>query len=181
MLEEYLAGEEATVTVMPPTPSSSSNSYRALPLILRTDHINNILPPNTTVAITYNSHPLPSYITTHPTFDTTTYAQILRSCERIASLLRLTAPIRIDVRRHHLSSFSSSSSNPDSESENDDKFAVFDVNMKPNMTGPGRPGRDNQASLTGLAAAEVGWDYARLLSDILASARSLGELRGMRL
>lgn len=46
-----------------------------------------------------------------------------------------------------------------------------------NMTGPGRPGRDDQTSLVGLAAAELGWDYSRLLAAILGSARTLQELR----
>jgi hypothetical protein len=48
------------------------------------------------------------------------------------------------------------------------------------MTGPGRPGREDQASLTTLAAAELGWDYARLLREILKSARTLREIREMK-
>lgn len=49
------------------------------------------------------------------------------------------------------------------------------------MTGPGRPGRENQASLTALAAAGFGWDYAALLTKILASARPLQQLRDISL
>jgi hypothetical protein len=45
------------------------------------------------------------------------------------------------------------------------------------MTGPGRPGRENQASLTGLGAAALGWDYATLLNHILFGAPSLHDLR----
>jgi hypothetical protein len=45
------------------------------------------------------------------------------------------------------------------------------------MTGPGRPGRENQLSLTGLGAAALGWDYATLLGHILAGASSLHDLR----
>lgn len=44
------------------------------------------------------------------------------------------------------------------------------------MTGPGRPGREDQASLTALAAAGPGWDYGRLLREMLGTAVSLGEL-----
>ncbi|KAI4913376.1 hypothetical protein J4E85_010830 [Alternaria conjuncta] len=46
-----------------------------------------------------------------------------------------------------------------------------------NMTGPGRPGRENQASLTALAAAGLGWDYPTLLLKILESSSSLRDLR----
>ena len=45
------------------------------------------------------------------------------------------------------------------------------------MTGPGRPGREDQASLTAIAAAELGWDYPTLLSKILQGTHTLGELR----
>jgi hypothetical protein len=45
------------------------------------------------------------------------------------------------------------------------------------MTGPGRPGRENQASLTALAAERLGWDYPTLLRNILGTARTLEELR----
>jgi hypothetical protein len=47
------------------------------------------------------------------------------------------------------------------------------------MTGPGRPGRDDQDSLTGLAAKGLGWAYGRLLEEILGSARSLRHLRSI--
>lgn len=45
------------------------------------------------------------------------------------------------------------------------------------MTGPGRPGREDQASLTAMAAAGVGWDYATLLQKMLESARVLDVVR----
>ena len=45
------------------------------------------------------------------------------------------------------------------------------------MTGPGRPGREDQASLTALAAAELGWDYPQLLRYMLHSASTLRHLR----
>jgi hypothetical protein len=45
------------------------------------------------------------------------------------------------------------------------------------MTGPGRPGRDDQASLSGIAAEQMGWNYATLLKKILATAQTLQKLR----
>lgn len=45
------------------------------------------------------------------------------------------------------------------------------------MTGPGRPGRENQASLTAMAAAAVGWTYPTLLQKMLATACTLEKLR----
>lgn len=45
------------------------------------------------------------------------------------------------------------------------------------MTGPGRPGRDDQACLSLLAAEELGWDYSRLLQEMLATAVPLEDLR----
>lgn len=45
------------------------------------------------------------------------------------------------------------------------------------MTGPERPGRENQASLTAMSAAALGWTYPVLLQRLLATARSLKELR----
>ena len=42
--------------------------------------------------------------------------------------------------------------------------------MKPNMTGAGRPGRDDQDSLSAIAARGMGWDYADLLMAMLNCA-----------
>lgn len=49
------------------------------------------------------------------------------------------------------------------------------------MTGPGRPGREDQASLTAIAAKALGWDYGRLLKEILSSASTLREVRNTEL
>lgn len=45
------------------------------------------------------------------------------------------------------------------------------------MTGPGRPGRDDQASLTLLAAQALGWDFSRLLEETLKTSQTIQELR----
>ena len=50
------------------------------------------------------------------------------------------------------------------------EYLIFDVNMKPNMTGAGRPGRDDQDSLSAIAARALGWSYADLLAHMLAGA-----------
>lgn len=157
MLEEYLSGQEGTVTVMPP--SKENQSYHALPIVVRFNHEDGIAPYNGIVVVTANSR-VPSE---QERAETPAYREIEAACERVAERLKVTAPIRIDVRQYSEGSKS--------------RFAIFDVNMKPNMTGPGRPGRENQASLTALAAANLGWDYPKLLQRILDSAQTLSTLR----
>lgn len=161
MLEEYLPGQEGTVTVMPP--STDNTKFSALPIVVRFNHEDGIAPYNGVVAVTANSR-VPSK---DERYATPAYTEIEKSCERVAKKLKVTAPIRIDVRQV-------------SEDPNSD-FAIFDVNMKPNMTGPGRPGREKQASLTALAAAEVGWDYSKLLQEVLKSAQPLEVARARSL
>lgn len=56
MLEEFLQGEEATVTVMPP---NAEKGYWALPLVSRFNHQDGIAPYNGTVAVTANSRVVP--------------------------------------------------------------------------------------------------------------------------
>jgi hypothetical protein len=50
-----------------------------------------------------------------------------------------------------------------------------------NLTGPGRPGREDQASLTTLAAEELGWDYRKLLRFMLQSSPTLKHLRNVEI
>ncbi|KAJ5354186.1 ATP-grasp fold subdomain 1 [Penicillium brevicompactum] len=154
LLEEFLAGEEATITVMPPTPDKAQ--YWSMPPVTRFNHQGGVAPYNGTVAVTANSR-----VVSEGEMHDATYGSVMRQCEGVASLIRATAPIRIDVRRFR----------PNSE------FAIFDINMKPNMTGPGRPGREDQASLTALAAAGCGWDYQSLLEHILYGASTLQTFR----
>ncbi|KAI4724321.1 glutathione synthetase ATP-binding domain-like protein [Aureobasidium sp. EXF-10728] len=160
ILEDYLAGEEATVTILPP--SEEHPSHRALPVVMRSGHTNGVVPYNGIVPVTANSRA----VTADEYSKDPTYAAIAAECGNVAKVLGVTALMRIDVRRV--------STQPGS------KFALFDVNPKPNMTGPGRPGRDDQASLSAIAAAEVGWDYPRLLTEMVGSAQILRRLRDMR-
>ncbi|KAK1985939.1 hypothetical protein LZ30DRAFT_746788 [Colletotrichum cereale] len=156
MVEEYLAGEEATITVMPP--NGERNGHWSLPIVTRFSHQDGIAPYNGVVAVTANSRVITKEEEKDPA-----YGQAAKECERAAELLGVTGPIRIDVRRFDESPGS--------------KFALFDVNMKPNMTGPGRPGRDKEACLSLLAAEALGWDYPELLRQILRTSSTLRVLR----
>lgn len=178
MIEEYLAGEEATITIMPPSPESLD--YWSLPPVTRFNHVDGIAPYNGAVAVSTNSRLLTENELKDPA-----YNKIMDECVQVAKLIGATAPIRIDVRRFNRGT----------------DFALFDINMKPvsniidpyliilvsnprfftqNMTGPGRPGREEQASLTLIAASALGWDYGTLLQNLLVTAQPLGTFRSYR-
>lgn len=74
-------------------------------------------------------------------------------CERVGTLIENRAPIIIDCRQNSRG-----------------EYLVFDLNMKPNMAGKGRPGRDDQDSLSGIAARGIGWDYKDLLEAMLSQS-----------
>ncbi|KAK6958128.1 hypothetical protein Daesc_000922 [Daldinia eschscholtzii] len=158
ILEEFLEGEEITITVMPPTEPGSK--YWSLPVVTRFNHQDDIAPYNGVVAVAKNSR-----VVSESELDEV-YIQAMEECERAAQALAVTAPIRVDARRLKRSKAS--------------KFVLFDINMKPNMTGPGRPGREDQASLTLLAASSLGWGYQELLKRILNTSHSLNELRRLK-
>lgn len=113
MVEQFLAGEEATVTVMPPIPGQ--RDYWSLPVVTRFNHIDGIAPYNGVVAVTANSRALSLEEQKDPTYD-----QVAKECEQAARLLGVTAPIRIDVRRI--------------KDSRNSKFALFDLNLKPVCT-----------------------------------------------
>ncbi|RJE18507.1 D-ala D-ala ligase [Aspergillus sclerotialis] len=158
MLEQFLAGEEATITVMPPAPGK--NGYTSFPPVERFNHDDGVAPYNGVVAVTRNSR----VVSQEDMDQDSSYGIAMRECEQVVELIQAMAPIRIDIRRFKEGS----------------RFALFDINMKPNMTGPGRPGREDQASLSALAAAAVGWDYPALLGEMLKTARPLEEFREFR-
>lgn len=161
MIEEFLAGIEGTVTVMPP--SKERPEYWSLPVVVRYNHKDDIAPYNGAVAVTANSR---AVLSAEASKDTA-YAQAQRECEGVASFLQVKAPIRIDIRK--------------AEDKIGAPFKLFDVNMKPNMTMPGRPGREDQASLTLMAAEALGWTSADLVRSILATANTLSDLRAIGL
>ncbi|XHG03732.1 hypothetical protein AWENTII_007024 [Aspergillus wentii] len=155
LLEEYLHGEEGTVTIMPP--DCVDSRHWALPPVVRFNHVDGIAPYSGLVAVTANSRA----VTKREMEADESFACIMRECEEVGVFLGATAPIRIDIRRFREGG----------------RFALFDVNLKPNMTGPGRPGRKDQASLMALAAQERGWDYPAFLRYMLGNARFLREMR----
>jgi hypothetical protein len=132
LLEEFLAGEEATVTVMPPSASTSTSpssgsccssdsesdrsGYWSMVPVMRYNHDNGIAPYNGTVAVTANSR----VVSDEEMARDPAYGVAMRQCERVAGLIKATAPIRIDIRRF--------------ETEARSQFAIFDINMKPVCT-----------------------------------------------
>ena len=149
MVEEYLAGEETTVTVMPPRsplPSGErGDAHWALRPVRRFDQRNGVAPYNGDVPVTQNS----AAIGTERLAEEPVRAMIA-ACVRAAALVEARATIRIDCR-----------------AGGDGRFRLFDLNMKPNMTGPGRPGRDDQDCLSAIAARADGWSYAAMLCEML--------------
>ena len=127
LLEEYLAGEEGTITIMPPSdrlaPGSEESDrfaqHWALPPVTRFNHVEGIAPYSGKVAVTVNSRAVSAEeIKADPS-----YAAIVKECETVASLLQTTAPLRIDIRRFRPGS----------------PFALFDINMKPVRHSPRIP------------------------------------------
>ena len=116
MIEEYLSGEEATVTVMPP--SATHATYWALPAVTRFGHEEGVAPYNGTVAVSANSR-----LVGYEGFEADgAYGEAMRECEGVARVLGAMAPIRVDVRRFGAGN------------EDGKRFALFDVNMKPVST-----------------------------------------------
>ncbi|MBC9794465.1 ATP-grasp domain-containing protein [Sinomicrobium weinanense] len=149
--EEYLPGQEVTITVMPPgkykfpEAEKEFSDHWCLPAVKRLHHQNGIAPYNGTVAVIRNSAVLE---------DSELLSDAIRElylhCEKAASLVDARAPIRIDCR-----------------SDSRGKYHLFDLNLKPNMTGASRPHRKDQDSLTALAARKAGWNYTDLLANML--------------
>lgn len=109
MLEQFLAGEEATITVMPPTPGK--RGYTSLPPVERFNHDGGVAPYNGVVAVTRNSR----VVTQEDMSRDSSYEIAMRECEQVAELIQAMAPIRIDIRRFNEGS----------------RFGLFDINMKP--------------------------------------------------
>ncbi|CAN9133565.1 unnamed protein product [Alternaria alternata] len=55
IIEDYLAGQEATVTVMPPSPDTGHDNYWAMPVVERFNHAEGVAPYNGIVAVLENS------------------------------------------------------------------------------------------------------------------------------
>lgn len=150
-VEEYFSGQEVTITVMPPGNYSISDQtilkkhYWSLPPVRRFNHENGVAPYNGTVAVINNSEVLNEEM-----LKSDTIQQLCRYCEEAAKLINAKAPIRIDCRSNALG-----------------KYFLFDLNMKPNMTGASRAHRPDQDSLTALAARKIGWDFDALTLNMI--------------
>lgn len=143
IVEEFLEGDELTVTVMPHRAGPA-----ALPPVLRFNHQDGVAPYNGEVAVVRNSRALAPAEQAAPEV-----RAMLGACEAAAGLVAARAPIRIDCRAGA-----------------DGVLRLFDLNMKPNLTGAGRPGRDDQDSLSTIAARAAGWSYGELLLRMLDGA-----------
>lgn len=152
MIEQCLSGDEITITVMPAGSINLSGAKSAKPWALRpvrrTNHENGIAPYNGSVPVVFNSTAVSRDEVTQPAFQ-----HIIESCEKAAEIVNARAPIRIDCR-----------------ADLSGQYFLFDLNMKPNMTGAGRPGRENQDSLCLIAAKADGWNYLQLLESMLSVA-----------
>lgn len=147
MLERFLPGLETTVTVMPPGSGEADGPW-ALPPVGRTGQVNGVAPYNGDVPVSRNSAVLSDADRATPEVDA-----MLADCVAVARLIGTRAPIRIDCR-----------------ADDAGRFWLFDINMKPNLTGAGRPGREAEDSLSALAARAIGWSYADLLRATLRGA-----------
>jgi len=153
IVEEYLPGEELTLSVLPPGEykvrgvAGKRASHWALPAVRRFNHRDGVAPYSGVVAVAENSHAVQG--------DESTEAieAIRLAAAQAAQRLDCRALIRIDCRADAAG-----------------RFKIFDINLKPNMTGPGRPGRDGQQSLTAIAAREIGWSYGELVWSIVKNA-----------
>lgn len=149
MVEAYLPGEEMTITVLPPgarrPDGSVGDGHHALRPVVRFDQPGGVAPYNGDVPVTANSTALPVDRRTEPAV-----RAMVAACEAAAAIVGSRSAIRIDCRADAAG-----------------VFQLFDLNMKPNMTGPGRPGRDDQDCLSAIAARADGWEYADLLLAML--------------
>lgn len=144
IVEQYLGGEELTLTVLP----GQDGRPLVLPPVRRFNHADGIAPYNGTVAVTANSIALNA-----EECAAAPVQRLMQACADTFVRIGALAAIRIDCR-----------------ADDQGNYLIFDVNMKPNMTGAGRPGHDDQDSLSAIAARAAGWSYAELLANMLAGA-----------
>lgn len=151
IVEEYLPGNEVTVTVMPPgrylldNEEREINRFWCLPPVARRGHMKGVLPYSGKVPVVLNSSAI---LEENDELET-----LQRACERATEIADTKAPVRIDCR-----------------ADVHGRYKLFDFNLKPNITGPGRLGRDESESLVALAARAIGWSYSDLLMNILRNA-----------
>ena len=152
IVEEFLPGKEITISIMPPGDyifdkrNVKKNNHWSLPAVERSNHIDGIAPYNGIVAVVNNSSIVPANDLKSKEIE-----EISQKCELAAKIIDSQAPIRIDCRK-----------------SKDGNYQIFDLNMKPNMTGVSRKHRKDQDSLTMIAAKGIGWSYQELILNILS-------------
>ncbi len=150
-VENYLMGQEITITVMPAGNYTINDQWQSfskpwcLPAVKRFNHKDGVAPYNGIVAVIQNSTVIDEQQQQSPHIQ-----DVYRQCVKSAELLHIKAPIRIDCRADAAG-----------------RYYLFDLNLKPNMTGPSRPHRADQDSLSSLAARDIGWEYFDLLNNML--------------
>ena len=127
-----------------PVPVTPKN-YWSLPPVRRFNHHNGIAPYNGVVAVINNSEVL-----SDEHLNSEQIKKLCLQCETAAQLVNAKAPIRIDCRQN-----------------SEGHYYLFDLNMKPNMTGTSRLHRADQDSLTALAARKIGWSFDDLILNML--------------
>jgi D-alanine-D-alanine ligase len=151
MVEGFLGGDEMTITIMPPASprpdGSRAPTHWALRPVYRFDQRGGVAPYNGDVPVTANSAAIDADRLHDPKV-----AAMIDACVAAAALVDARTAIRIDCR-----------------ADRHGTFKLFDLNMKPNMTGPGRPGRENQDCLSAISARADGWSYVDLLQAMLAA------------
>ncbi len=153
IVEEFLPGQEFSVTVMPPGyykimgKSLNFEYHWALTPVKRTRHFDGIAPGARVCPFLSSSELLPIEEAASSIFQ-----NLLRQCEAAAEQVGATAPIRIDSRASSCG-----------------EIKLFDLNMKAEFTGPGRPTRAGKESLSCIAAQSVGWNYQDFVSNVLAN------------
>jgi D-alanine-D-alanine ligase-like ATP-grasp enzyme len=154
LVEEYLPGEEITVGVFPPGHyringrQQHFDRHWSLVPVFRYGHVDGVAPYNGVVAVVNNSRIVPGVEARLPWI-----GSVRAQCELAARLVDARSAIRIDCRLNVHGS-----------------PRLFDLNMKPNMTGAGRPNRNDQDSLLAIGARSLNWDYTELLWNLLHQA-----------
>lgn len=146
MLEQFLPGQEITITVMPADCREGEIGPFALPPVRRFDQPDDVAPYNGDVPVSRNSSAMTPEECADPAV-----VRVIDACEQAAAFFDIRSPMRIDCR-----------------ADDAGTYFLFDVNAKPNLTGAGRAGRDDEDSLSTLAAAAIGWSYPEFL---VATAR----------
>ena len=192
VVEELLPGPEITVAVVPAsmlghvaaaTEEAARPGWRALcrpengfaaltPIARTPSGSSTVMPYNGVEPVALNSLPFDRAVGGLDLADwEPAVAAAARLCQDIAAVVKSPMPIRVDMRGT-------------AESLRDDafRFLPFDVNIKPNATYPGRPGREGATSLLAMAADATPLDggfpaLARAIVDMAPSLEDWSEMQ----